>query len=269
MRLLNGTQDIVGNEEFNAIRQAFNIWENNANLIFFEVNPSSNPDIEISWVIGNHSNHQFCGSNGFHCPFSGQNGVLAHVVDRPPPGFFFENNPLCGDIHFDESENWSVNIQSHPNQPIDLITVAAHEIGHSLGLAHSSESGALMFGTYNGSRRFLHEDDISSINELYPNPIKFPTLSSINSICSGSTQTVFVRNRGNLTTTWTSSSNVQISSSNHSSARLQAIGGHSPNAWVKATFSNGMELTRRFGIKSPPTIEFANTSLTEVPILMS
>jgi predicted Zn-dependent protease len=47
------------------------------------------------------------------------------------------------------------------------VTVAAHEIGHALGLGHSMVQASLMFKTYQGSHRFLHQDDITKIRNLY------------------------------------------------------------------------------------------------------
>ena len=46
---------------------------------------------------------------------------------------------------------------------------AAHEIGHALGLAHSSSSNSLMAPTYNrdASEVSLSQDDINGIQSIY------------------------------------------------------------------------------------------------------
>jgi hypothetical protein len=128
-----------------------------------EVSSAASADIVILWAIGDH---------GDGSPFDVINGVLAHAFFPPP------NGPFEGDAHFDDGENWTLDVRSGSSQPIDLVTVAAHEIGHSLGLGHSQVSGALMAPFYNGSHRFLLQDDIDGIRFLYP-PVAPPSADPV------------------------------------------------------------------------------------------
>jgi hypothetical protein len=84
--------------------------------------------------------------------FDGKNGVLAHAF---PPGAY---SSLAGDIHFDAAEAW--------NKDHDLLSVALHEIGHSLGLAHSSIFSSVMYGIYR-KKTELHWDDRDGVDALY------------------------------------------------------------------------------------------------------
>lgn len=55
---------------------------------------------------------------------------------------------------------------------MNLLQAAAHELGHSLGLDHSTIPGALMAPTYKGYKPSfkLHADDIEAIQALYGKP---------------------------------------------------------------------------------------------------
>ncbi len=146
----NFTPDLTQAQTRTAIAQAFGLWSAVTPLTFTEVPMGSNPDIVIRFVAGNHGD----GNN-----FDGPGGVLAHAY-YPPPG----GGALAGDTHFDEAETWSVNL---PASGIDLVTVAGHEFGHALGLAHSQVNGALMYAYYGGPHRKVEADDIAGIQALY------------------------------------------------------------------------------------------------------
>lgn len=147
----NGTNDITGEQQ--AIRDAMALWAAVSPLTFTEVGSAASADILFLFATGNHG-------DGY--PFDGVNAVLAHAFFPPP------NGSLAGDAHFDDAETWTDLTRANGAQPIDLVTVAAHELGHSLGLGHSNVSGALMYAFYGGSHRFLHQDDIDGIQFLYP-----------------------------------------------------------------------------------------------------
>ncbi|MEL7155480.1 MAG: DUF6623 family protein [Actinomycetota bacterium] len=133
-----------------AIDQAFGLWSAETPLRFRRVADGTSGDIIIRFVTGNHH-------DGY--PFDGQNGVLAHA--------FYPNNPdpIRGDAHFDDAENWTVTVPRGSNQ--DLVVIAAHEFGHSLGLRHSSDSSALMYPYPASHGRHLSPDDITGIQSLY------------------------------------------------------------------------------------------------------
>lgn len=113
----NGTNDINANDERQAIRDGFALWAGQTDLAFVEVCNENDADIVILWGSFNH---------GDTSPFDGAEGVLAHTLGGPPPNNF---GAQAGDIHFDESETWTLNFRNTDSQPKDLVTVAAHEIG--------------------------------------------------------------------------------------------------------------------------------------------
>ncbi|RVX08869.1 Metalloendoproteinase 5-MMP [Vitis vinifera] len=87
-------------------------------------------------------------------PFDGPGGTIAHAAA-----------PTDGRFHFDGDETWVVGAVANS---IDLQTVATHEIGHLLGLAHSSVEAAIMFAYIApGATKGLNQDDIAGITALY------------------------------------------------------------------------------------------------------
>ncbi len=146
----NFTSDLTPAQIRSAIASAFGLWAAVTPLSFSEVPLGNSPDIVIRFAGGDHGDGN---------PFDGPSGILAHAY-YPPPG----GGALAGDTHFDEAETWSINL---PASGIDLITVAGHEFGHALGIAHSTVKGALMYAYYGGPHRQLESDDIAGIQALY------------------------------------------------------------------------------------------------------
>ena len=70
-----------------------------------------------------------------------------------------------GNVSMDDSELWSTS----PTRGTQLLQTLVHELGHSLGLSHSNDSRAIMYGWYSGwkTNLRLRRDDIEGIQSLY------------------------------------------------------------------------------------------------------
>jgi predicted Zn-dependent protease len=148
----DGTADTTG--EFQAVRNAFATWAAAAPLTFTEVAGTEHPDVVIDWRPANDPDHSMVG------------GVLAHADFPPACGIITDSLPKP--LHFDDSEHqWVVGSVANG---FDIETVALHEIGHILGLQHSSVAGSVMFPTVssNFTKRALTADDLGGIRALYP-----------------------------------------------------------------------------------------------------
>lgn len=145
---VNGTDQLAGDTERDAVRRAFDLWAAQTPLTFTEVSDSSTADISIGWAVGDHGDGD---------PFDGPGDVLAHSTFPNP----YDKSQVF--LHFDDDEQWV----DSDTQDVDLETVAAHEIGHTLGLAHSSDPNALMFPSYSGPHRFLDQDDVAGAQSIY------------------------------------------------------------------------------------------------------
>jgi hypothetical protein len=130
------------------ILRALSEWTKYADLSFSPApSPAALRTVSILFASGAH---------GDPYPFDGPGAVLAHTFYPVPAN----TEPIAGDMHFDDAENWSIG------QQLDLFSVALHEAGHALGLAHSDSPSAVMYPYY---RRVsgLNTEDITAIRQIY------------------------------------------------------------------------------------------------------
>ncbi|XP_042538943.1 stromelysin-2 [Dipodomys spectabilis] len=156
-RIVNYTPDLPRQVVDSAIEKALRVWAEVTPLTFSRMY-AGEADIMISFAVREH---------GDFYPFDGPGNSLAHAYP-PGPGFY-------GDVHFDDDEKWTENASG-----TNLFLVAAHELGHSLGLFHSANREALMFPVYQSFKDLtqfhLSQDDIAGIQSLYgPPPPPSPT----------------------------------------------------------------------------------------------
>uniref|UniRef100_A0A8C6XQN0 Matrix metallopeptidase 20 n=1 Tax=Naja naja TaxID=35670 RepID=A0A8C6XQN0_NAJNA len=148
-RIKKYTSSLTQAEVNKAVEMGLRTWSAAAPLSFIRAK-TGEADIMISFENGDH---------GDSYPFDGPRGTLAHA--------FAPGEGLGGDTHFDNAEKWTMGMNG-----FNLFTVAAHEFGHALGLAHSTDPSSLMYPTYKYQHPFsfrLPKDDVKGIQALYGN----------------------------------------------------------------------------------------------------
>ncbi len=129
-----------------SIQEALSEWTKHSGIKFTEAPSASNVDILIDFQVGDKAGKTL-GHSFYPCTQ--------------------EQGERAGNIILDIDEDWTTNPSSGTKQPIDIQTVLLHEIGHALGLEHSSEVSSVMYADYKGSHRTLEKDDIDGIKSLY------------------------------------------------------------------------------------------------------
>ncbi|KAK4858067.1 hypothetical protein QYF36_010475 [Acer negundo] len=125
--------------------RAASTWQPYTPFTFEHFNVLDQSDIRVSFKSRAHGDGK---------PFDGPGGILAHAF-----------SPTDGRLHFDADENWAVGAVP---DAFDMQTVALHELGHILGLQHSSVQDAIMWPTlFAGKTKGLNDDDIQGIKALY------------------------------------------------------------------------------------------------------
>lgn len=151
-----------------ALALAFRMWSEVIPLIFREdmKSPVDEVDILLAFGRGEHLN----------CPnrFDGFGGQISHAI----------NMAHKSEIHVDDDEFFTVG----SDQGTNLIKVAVHEVGHTLGLYHTSHNYSIMHAIYSrlipNNNFELDWEDRKMVQKLY-------------GVCKGRFDTVFdwVRSR--------------------------------------------------------------------------
>ncbi|KAJ7971104.1 metalloendoproteinase 1-like [Quillaja saponaria] len=120
--------------------EAFSQWKQASNITFEESAQGKLPDLSLGFV-----------------QYDGPGNVMA-----------FSYPPTNGTLRFDAAENWRTDIPPAKTD-IDIIWAAMHEIGHLLGLDHSTDKNAIMYAYIDPgvNKRTLSQDDIDGIRALY------------------------------------------------------------------------------------------------------
>ncbi|GFQ03110.1 metalloendoproteinase 1 [Phtheirospermum japonicum] len=124
---------------------ATDMWASVSNFRFSYIEDYNQADIKIAFLRRDHGDGN---------PFDGPKGILAHAFGPPD-----------GRLHFDEDEDW---VYGTVKDEFDILTVGLHELGHVLGLGHSTDDGAIMWPYVgSGERKGLGKDDKNGIRALY------------------------------------------------------------------------------------------------------
>lgn len=126
-------------------QDAFNSWSNATALNFIETTSFNGSDIRIAFLT-----------------LDGKGGTVG--------GSYINNSVNVGSVYLDADEQWvlpSENVVEEDD--VDLESVVMHQVGHLLGLGHSSVEEAIMYPIVLQEKKIelVNDDDLQRIQEIY------------------------------------------------------------------------------------------------------
>lgn len=126
------------------LRRAWDLWQNYIDVPIFETQDVRVATIQIQFLL-----------------MDGRGGHLAEA-EFPPTT---PSAPMPKSIKFDLYD--LAGGAKGGAAAYDFFTIAAHEMGHALGLKHSDHNQAVMYWSYLGQRQGLDLDDVLGIKDIY------------------------------------------------------------------------------------------------------
>ncbi len=144
-----GFSDYITNGTYrDVVRDAFQAWEDVADINFVEVADGAQTQMSLGWDT-----------------IDGSFGVVGEARTAGSRSTDTLFSMTEAEIRFDVSENWSTGTAG--NNEVGFYQVALHEIGHAIGLNHSTDPNTIMYASNISGIPDLTASDIAGAQAIY------------------------------------------------------------------------------------------------------
>ncbi len=193
------------------IRDAFQAWEDVADINFVEVTAGDQTDIHLGWDL-----------------IDGPFNVVGEAATRGSKTVSPLFSMTSAEIRFDISENWGSTREVGRNE-VGLYQVALHEIGHAIGLDHTDDPDTIMFASDISRQTGLTPGDIRGVQIFYGEAQNNPQAPEPNPVVSNiatNGNDTFVARAGDDVINGRGGTDTLILSGNQSQYTLQLADGN-------------------------------------------